>query len=217
MPEPKPYRVDVALPGGYEHGAERYPLLLFLHGSGERGDELVLVRRHGPPKLVLGAFRPLYLDPFLIVSPQCPAGEEWSAEVLAAVLEEACAAWRVDEGRVYLTGLSLGGSGAWRLAAAHPERFAAVAPICGRSALAEVGRLEKVPVWIFHSAADTVVPVGESDQMFEALARCNADVTYTRYRSLGHAETWEAAYGQPMLYEWLLQHVLPGAEPSPDR
>jgi predicted peptidase len=215
MSNAKPYRTDVALPGGYEHGAERYPLLLFLHGSAERGNDLALVRRHGPPKLVLGAFRPLYLDPFIVVSPQCPVGEGWSEEALAAVLNEACAAWRVDETRIYLTGLSLGGFGAWRLALAQPERFAAVAPICGRSALGEVARLEKVPIWIFHSAADRAVPVAESDQMFEALARCNADVTYTRYRSLSHVETWEAVYDQPMLYEWFLQHVLNVSQPIP--
>lgn len=209
MSKPASYRVDVALPGGYEHGDERYPLLLFLHGGAERGDDLALVRRHGPPKLVRGPFRPLYLDPFIIVSPQCPTGEEWSEDALVAVLDEACTAWRVDLARVYLTGLSVGGLGAWRLAAAQPERCTAVAPICGRSATTLVARLEKVPIWIFHSAADPVVPVVESDRMFEALARCNADVTYTRYRSLGHVETWEAAYGQPMLYEWFLQHALP--------
>nr|MBS0021909.1 dienelactone hydrolase family protein [Gammaproteobacteria bacterium] len=208
MSKSEPYRVDVALPGGYEHGAERYPLLLFLHGSGERGDDLTLVRRHGPPKLVLGAFRPLYLDPFIIVSPQCPAGEEWSEAALIAVLDEACVAWRVDQARVYLTGLSLGGLGAWRLALAQPERFAAIAPICGRADPAQAARLQNVPIWIFHSAADQVVPAAESDGMFAALVRCNADVTYTRYRRLGHAETWEAAYGSPLLYEWLLQHAL---------
>ncbi|MFZ0254910.1 MAG: PHB depolymerase family esterase [Gammaproteobacteria bacterium] len=215
MSKPEPYRVDVALPGGYEHGTDRYPLLLFLHGSGERGNDLEVVRRHGPPKLVLGAFRPLYLDPFIIVSPQCPAGEEWSAEALIAVFDGACATWRVDPARVYLTGLSLGGLGAWRLAIAQPERFAAVAPICGRADPALAARLENVPIWIFHSAADQVVPAAESDRMFEALVRCNADVTYTRYRRLGHAETWEAAYGQPMLYEWLLQHELRVSQACP--
>jgi predicted peptidase len=217
MPKLKPYRIDVALPGGYGHGAERYPVLLFLHGSGERGDDLALVRRHGPPKLVLGAFRPLYLDPFIVVSPQCPAGETWSAEVLVAVLDEVCATWRIDLSRVYLTGLSLGGLGVWQLASAQPERFAAVAPVCGRGDLALAARLENVPIWIFHSAADPVVPAVESDRMFEALVRCNADVTYTRYRGLGHAETWEAAYSQPMLYEWLLRHALTLPQAKPHR
>ena len=215
MSKPKTYRVDVALPGGYEHGAEHYPLLFFLHGSGERGDDLSLLRRQGLPKLLLGAFRPLYLDPFIVVSPQCPAGDEWSEEALAAVLDEACATWRIDRARVYVTGLSLGGLGAWRLALAQPDRIAAVAPICGRSNPALASRLEEVPIWIFHSAADQVVPVAESDRMFAALTRCNADVTYTRFRSLGHVETWEAVYGQPMLYEWFLRHALPVSQAAP--
>lgn len=216
MSRPKPYGVDVALPGGYEHGAQRYPLLLFLHGSAERGEDLALVRRHGPPKLVRGAFRPLYLDPFIIVSPQCPAGEAWSEEALVAVLDQACTTWRVDVTRVYLTGISMGGYGAWRLALAHPQRFAALAPICGGGNPALARQLEQVPVWIFHSAADRVVSAEESDRMFGALVDCSANVTYTRYRSLSHVETWEAAYSQPMLYEWFLQHGLADSQASPN-
>ncbi|MGF1615101.1 MAG: alpha/beta hydrolase-fold protein [Gammaproteobacteria bacterium] len=203
------YAVEVALPGGYEHGAERYPLLLFLHGSEERGDDLALVRRHGPAKLAFGAFRPLYLDPFIIASPQCPRGEQWSEVMLATVVDEVCAAWRVDPARVYLTGISMGGHGVWRLACAQPQRFAAIAPICGGGDATLAARLEDLPVWIFHSAADQVVAAEESDRMFEALVHCQANVTYTRYRSLDHVQTWEAAYSQPMLYEWFLLHRRP--------
>lgn len=209
MARANPYRFDLALPDGYQYGTEQYPLLLFLHGRGERGDDLTLVRRHGPPKLIRGLFRPLYLDPFIILSPQCPADAQWSALALAALLDELLPGLRVDRQRMYLTGISMGGYGAWSLALHRPERFAAVAPICGGGDPALAARLEPVAVWIFHSAGDEVVPVVESDRMFEALARSNANVTYTRYRSLSHVQTWEEAYGEPLLYEWFLRQTRP--------
>lgn len=114
--------------------------------------------------------------------------------------------YSVDARQVYLTGISMGGYGAWQLALYAPERFAAVAPICGGGNPLQARRLLGVPVWMFHSAADTAVPVAESDQMFDALAACSAEVTYTRYRTHSHQETWQEAYAHSMLYDWFLRH-----------
>lgn len=200
------YPVDLILPADYERTSQAYPLLLFLHGRGECGVDLTLVRRHGPPRLAREATRPLLLDRFIILSPQCPVGNSWSTARLDALLTATLQQTRIDPARLYLTGVSMGGHGAWSLALEQPERFAALCPICGWSEPARADRLQRLPIWLFHSAADDVVPVAESDRMFAALQRCDAEATYTRYRHLDHVATWEDAYARAGLYEWLLSH-----------
>jgi len=201
-----PYPFDLVLPTRYGLEPEPFPLLLFLHGRGERGTDLELVRRHGPPRLVRQADHPPRLDAFIIVSPQCPADQEWSPARLAALLAAVENDLRIDPDRRYLTGISMGGHGAWELALAQPERWAALCPICGWSDPARAVRLQSLPVWIVHSAGDEAVPVSASDAMFAALQSVDADVTYTRYPALDHVATWEAAYSRSMLYEWFLAH-----------
>jgi len=188
---------------GLPPASQRKPLLLFLHGLGECGQDLALVRSHGPPKL----FPTLDLDRFIVLSPQCPVAP-WNEAHLEEFITAAIRMYPVDEQRVYLTGVSMGGVGAWNLATRCPAIFAAVAPVCGTG---DPGRANALvnprvrPIWLFHSAADDVMPVAGSDALFHSLGQARADVTYTRYRSLDHAQTWERAYGSPMLYHWFLR------------
>ena len=176
-------------------------VVLFLHGAGERGDDLELVKRHGPPMLV-EAGRDF---PFILVSPQCAADSWWSGDVLCALLDEVIEHHDVDEDRVYLTGLSMGGYGTWELATAQPDRFAAVAPVCGGGHFMRAYRLAQLPVWVFHGAKDTIVPLEKSAEMVRALEACGGNVTFTVYPHAAH-DCWTETYANAALYEWFLQH-----------
>lgn len=193
------------LPEGYEQDKDKkWPLILFLHGAGERGDDLEKVKIHGPPKLVEQKNRPFEF-PFILVSPQCPADSWWEPFSLNVLLDEIQANYRIDVDRVYLTGLSMGGFGTWDLAMRYPERFAAIAPICGGGNPLMAFRMRNLPVWVFHGDADPVVSVALSDTMVEALTRVKADVKYTRYEGVRH-DAWTETYANPELYKWFLSH-----------
>ena len=172
--------------------------MLSLHGSGESGDDLNTVKVHGPPKLV-DANVPF---PFILVSPQSP-GRGWNPAVLNALLDSVIKKYRVDKDHVYLTGLSMGGYGTWALAAAHPEKFAALAPICGGGNPKAGGKLAQLPIWVFHGAKETTVPPKHSEEMVEALKAANGDPNFTRYPEAGH-DSWTATYDNPEFYTWLL-------------
>ena len=179
--------------------------MMFLHGAGERGDDLNLVKDHGPPKLASEGKD----FPFVIISPQCPRNVSWSNKVddLNALLDHIIANYEVDQSRVYLTGLSMGGYVTWKLASENPERFAAIAPICGggerRSARR---RLKNMPIWVFHGAKDDVVPLENSEEMVEALKKAgNDNVKFTVYPDADH-DSWTETYNNPRLYEWFLEH-----------
>jgi len=191
------------LPADYYKSKKRWPLILFLHGAGERGDNLELVKKHGPPKIV--EHKPDF--PFIVLSPQCPAGQWWSPETLLPLLDDVIAHYRVDTDRIYLTGLSMGGFGTWDLAVAAPDRFAAIAPICGRGNPFLAPRIKDIPVWVFHGAKDQVVPIKESEDMINALKKLGADVKFTVYPNANH-DAWTETYNNPKLYEWFLQHKL---------
>jgi pimeloyl-ACP methyl ester carboxylesterase len=203
-----PYLLD--LPRNYHHRPRsRWPLMLFLHGAGERGSDLSLVRKHGPPKLV--AEWPL---PFLLLSPQCPQGTSWSSmiEDLIALLEDAKRRYRVDPARVYVTGLSMGGFGTWALAAARPDLIAAIAPICGGSDWfhgfpLRALRLWQMPVWAFHGAKDQVVPPEGSRELVALLKALGGPARLTVYPEASH-DSWTATYENSELYRWLLSQRL---------
>lgn len=196
---------------GKEPG-RKWPMILFLHGMGERGDNLQLVKRHGPPKLVDS--RPDF--PFVVISPQCPLGTWWQTEPLLALLDEVIEKYEVDPRRVYLTGLSMGGFGTWSLALAAPERFAAIAPICGGgNPYPPVGfnpdrlaALRTLPIWVFHGAKDTIVNPAESERMVQGMRRYGCTVDYTVYPEAGH-DAWTETYDNPRLFEWFLEHQRP--------
>lgn len=220
------------LPPGYDaRAAKKWPLILFLHGSGERGTNLAAVSVHGPPKLVKKtsavpkneteearqgreAATTLLRENFIVVSPQCPVGERWEPEALLALLDSVAASHQVDTGRVYLTGLSMGGYGSWTLLSKAPERFAAVVPICGGGDRIDIllasrtksEALKSLPVWAFHGGKDTVVPPSESERMVEALKKAGVkELQLTVYPEAGH-DSWTEAYNNPKLYEWFLAH-----------
>lgn len=192
----------VYLPPEYNSSAEtKWPLILFLHGAGERGDSLNMVKRHGPPKLVeegrdFG---------FIIISPQCPSKQWWSADLLNRLLDEVITQYRVDEERIYVTGLSMGGFGTWDLASEYPQRFAAIAPICGGGHPEQAWNMRHLPVWVFHGAKDEVVSIGLSEIMVQSLKKYNGKVRYTVYPE-AHHDSWTETYNNPELYEWFLQN-----------
>lgn len=188
------------LPNGYRNTGKRWPLILFLHGAGERGDDLDLVKKHGPPKIVEKKALP-----FIVVSPQCPEGKWWSNDVLIALLDHVVATYRVDPSRIYLTGLSMGGYGTWSLACEYPERFAAIAPICGGGNPHLAFRLVNLPVWAFHGAKDDVVPLEESQRMVNAIKKLGGQARLTVYPNAQH-DSWTRTYDNPRFYEWLLSH-----------
>ena len=162
------------LPQGYETSDKHWPLILFLHGSGESGTNLAKVKTHGPPKVVES--KPGF--PFILVSPQSP-GHGWNVDTLNALLDDVISNYRVDKRRVYLTGLSMGGSGTWSLAAAHPERFAAIVPVCGHGNPADAKKLAALPIWVFHGAQDPKVPVQRSREMVEAIKAAGGNIKFT--------------------------------------
>jgi len=204
------------LPPGYSKStANPWPLMLFLHGAGERGTNVQKVTVHGPPKIV----KTMPDFPFVLVSPQCPPDRTWRDDELLALLDEVIAKHHIDTNRVYVTGLSMGGYGSWSLATKYPERFAAIAPICGGGEqipvlLASPARkkaLQSLGVWAFHGGRDRLVPVEESQRMTNALVRAGCkDVKLTIYPDLEH-DSWTRAYSEPEIWQWFLAHRRDGA------
>jgi predicted peptidase len=192
------------LPPGYgSEDGKRWPLIVFLHGAGERGSDIEQLKQHGIPRVAEENAD----FPFIAVSPQCPTGTWWSFELepLAALVKHLLSAYDVDPDRVYLTGISMGGYGAWNLAVAQPELFAALAPVCGGGDPDTVCAIKQVPVWAFHGALDNVVLLRESRKMVDALRACGGRVRFTIYPNAGH-DSWTRTYNNPRLYEWLLSH-----------
>ena len=194
-------RYMLFLPAHYGRETRRWPLLLFLHGAGERGDSLPLVLVHGPLKP--GARQPDL--PFIVAAPQVPDGGTWQTDVLDAVLADVTARYAVDPDRIYLSGLSMGGFGTWKMAIRYPHRFAAIAPVSGGGERWAACSLKDTPVWVFHGAKDDVVPLARAEEMVKALKECGGSVRFTIYPDAGH-DAWTETYANPELYTWMLQH-----------
>ncbi len=179
-----------------------YPLLLFLHGAGERGSDPTIVKNHGPAKLcdnprVQPSWR------FITVSPQCRDGKWWSPKQMLALIDQICETYPVDRSRIYVTGLSMGGFGSWAIAAAASDKIAAIAPICGGLDLRQADKVT-IPVWAFHGDADPVVPLKTGvDSVNAVKAAGNPEVIFTVHPGLQH-DSWTVTYNNPMLYDWLL-------------
>ena len=187
------------LPKDYDK-QEKWPLVLFLHGSGERGDDLEQVKVHGPPKLVAAGKE----YPFILVSPQCPSGSDWEPSLLLGLLDDLAGRYKVDPDRVAVTGLSMGGFGTWALAARAPNRFAAIAPICGGGEPRLAKRIAHLPMWVFHGAKDQGVPLALSEEMVEAVKKNGGNPKFTVYPEAGH-DSWTETYNNPDFYTWLLE------------
>jgi predicted peptidase len=203
------YKVNylLYLPEDYARSSKKWPLVLFLHGSGERGSDVELVKRNGPSKLVEEGKK----FPFILVSPQCPERTIWDNKMLAALLDDIESKYNVDKNREYLTGLSMGGHATWSLAIQYPERFAAILPVCARGYPQDVYVLKDVPVWVFHGKKDDIVPITDGEKMVRALIEAGGNVKFTIYPEAGH-DAWTETYNNPEIYEWLLSHSLEDKE-----
>jgi predicted peptidase len=187
------------LPDGYDTSDKKWPLILSLHGAGESGSDIEKVKATGLPKL-LETKTDL---PFVVISPQSEHGG-WNPYALNALLDDALAKYNVDPDRVYLTGLSMGGAATWALGTGYPERFAAIAPICGRGIPSRAARLKHVPVWAFHGAKDSTVPIAATEAMIKALKDAGCEPKFTIYPEIGH-DSWTETYNNPELYKWFLE------------
>ncbi len=197
------------LPPEYgEDAGKKWPLILFLHGAGERGDNVEAVKVHGPPKMAAAG----HDFEFIIVSPQCPENTWWPThfDALIALLDDLAAEHAVDTDRVYVTGLSMGGFGTWALAAAYPDRFAAIAPICGGGLWMfgfpdRAEEIKHIPVWAFHGLQDEVVPYEPVVDIIKHMEEAGGDAALTVYPAAGH-DSWTKTYNNPLLYKWFLLH-----------
>lgn len=187
-----------------------YPLIIFLHGIGERGDDLELVKKWGLPRFTETGEVEL---PAYIAAPQCPADVRWAdvLDALDAMLDALLVSQPIDAERVYVTGFSMGGFGAWAWALRSPERFAALIPVGGSGYApqnqlsdANLSAIKLIPLWMVHSAADGAVPVSGADQFHADLLKHRSDFGYTRYPDATHGETSDRAFSDRALYRWLL-------------
>lgn len=186
----------------------RWPMIFFLHGRGESGEDPSAVEQQGLPKHINQ--QPDF--PFIVVAPQCPWGTWWPelTEGLEQLLEQCLGSYPIEIRRIYLTGLSMGGYGVWYLGTAWPERFAALAPICGggywfHGFPERVHLLKETPVWAFHGEKDDVIPLRASEELVNTLGECGGKAKLTVYPGLGH-DSWTVTYSNPELYSWFLQH-----------
>lgn len=191
------------LPKDYNDTEKSFPLVLFLHGAGERGDDIEKVKVHGLPKLINEGKD----FPFIVVSPQCPDRMFWNTDILSKLLDEIEANYRVDKNRIYVTGLSMGGHGTWSLAIEQPNRFAAIAPVCGWADTSKASMIAHIPIWVFHGAKDVVVPVKSSEDMVAALKNYASNVKLTIYPEANH-DSWTDTYNNEELYKWFLEQSL---------
>ena len=192
------------LPAEYGKAEKKWPLMMFLHGIGECGNDLNKVSSIGLAKLASEGKE----FPFIIISPQCPSDVWWSdiPDELVALFDDVSDSYDVDKSRLYVTGLSLGGFGTWRLIETYPDKFAAAAPICGAgNDMVAFLRLKKLPIWVFHGAKDQAIPLAKSQVMVDAIKRAgNENIKFTIYPEAGH-DSWTETYNNPELYEWFLE------------
>jgi predicted peptidase len=204
------------LPQSYGHEPDKkWPLLVFLHGSREVGRDVNRVKRAILPQMV--EENPEF--PFIVVSPQAPSqvnGWYPSLKAIEAMLDEVQATHAVDPDRVYLTGLSMGGYGAWALAMDNPDRFAAIAPVVSGYYYnaKQLCELKDKPIWVFGAKRDRNVPVRESERVVKALKDCGGDPKFTVFENANHDQGWELAYTTTEVFEWLLEQRR-GVAPAP--
>jgi Predicted peptidase len=202
---------------------QKYPLVLFLHGAGERGKDNESQLKHIK---ILYNYNVLDKYPSFVLAPQCPKQQFWTDLVhgrpfsetpnktmamVIEILDKVMKEYPVDPARVYITGVSMGGYGTWDLITRFPDRFAAAVPICGGGDERVVDRIKRIPIWAFHGAEDDVVPPRQSRKMVAALQAVGATPGYTEYPGVKHG-SWSPAYKDPNLMPWLMKQRLPAPE-----
>lgn len=213
----KEYPFEIYLPKGYT-GRSAVPLIFFLHGSGEREGG-----KNKPSEVGLGPWIGTLEEdfPFIVVFPRFGENGSWlatgeDAQRAMAILEKVETDYKVDDKRIYLTGLSMGGNGTWELALANPKKWAAIAPLCGYYAekgsdkfdKSQLSKLKDVPCWCFHGDKDTAVPVSESRKMMAAYWAAGGHPNYTEFPGVPH-NCWDMTYKNREFYRWLLSYRLP--------
>jgi predicted peptidase len=202
---------------------EKYPLVLFLHGAGERGDDNKKQLIHGMGDFASDAIMEKY--PCFVVAPQCPSGQQWvnvpwsddshtmpkepseSLRLALTLVDSLQKEFSIDAGRLYVTGLSMGGFGTWDAIQRRPDLFAAAVPICGGGDTTQAKAIAQVPVWAFHGDKDTAVKTQRSRDMIAALKAAGGSPKYTEFPGVGH-NSWSATYADPKMYEWLFEQRL---------
>jgi predicted peptidase len=179
----------------------KLPMILFLHGAGERGQDLAKVGRHGPLKFIADGGS---IDA-VVVAPQAPDNEAWSVTRIDQVLQTVVEAYPVDTMRIVVTGLSMGGIGTWDAAVTFPNRFAAIAPICGVGNWLAAPAIRDLPIWAFHGALDPVIPIERTSKMIAAILECGGSPRFTVDAAAFH-DAWSKPYSDKEFYEWLLSH-----------
>jgi len=198
-------KYHIYFPNNYHDSDTKFPLVLFLHGAGERGDDLRLVEKHGIPKMINNGIN----FPFITVAPQCPKFQYWSEPVnvktLLLLVEEIIKKNKVDIERIYATGLSMGGYGTLAIAKERPDLFSAIIPVCGGLDTTDIERLKDIPIWLFHGAEDKVVPVENSELIYDLLKPINPEIKITIYKGINH-NSWEMTYNNQNIYDWMLKY-----------
>jgi len=195
------------LPQDYKaNSGQAWPLLLFLHGGGESGSNIEMVKTHGPPMMINQGAE----FPFMVLSPLNPHSKKfWNETALIQLLDTIQSTYAVDRRKIYIAGISRGGYGAWRMACQYPDRFAALIAICGETPDHYAGWLKDMPIWVFHGEDDRTISIKESDEMVAALKKNGNPVRYTRYPDMGH-NVWSKAFSDPELFKWMLEQVKNG-------
>lgn len=202
--------------------AKKYPLVVFLHGAGERGTDNAAQLVHGVPQFASKENREKY--PCFLIAPQCPVSAKWAevdwsanshtmpkevsepGRLTLLLIETLLKEQPIDPKRIYITGLSMGGYGTWDLIVRKPNLFAAAAPVCGGADEATAEKIKHIPIWCFHGGKDGVVKPERSRNMIAALEKAGAKPKYTEYPSVGH-DSWNPAYKDPEFYKWLFAQI----------
>jgi len=201
------YHYLAYLPEDYNQTRKNYPLVIYLHGSSARGNDLDKVKISGLPRMAETGQK----FEFILIAPQCPSGKLWSSDDWAGpLLAELQKKYRIDKSRIYLTGVSMGGGGTFDVAKRYPDTFAALAPLCAwASDTHQICKLKSTPVWTFHGTEDHVVPIAETDEKVKALRNCGGNIRYTRLKGEGHGIHFVYhTDNEYRLLDWLLSHRL---------
>lgn len=188
-----------------DHQEKEYPVIIYLHGSSHVGDDLNKLKRYGLPHVI---DKGQEFD-FIIISPQCPDGKLWSTENwFEPLYAELLTKYRIDTNRIYLTGVSMGGGGVFDVAKDHPDKFAALVPLCAWASNTDrICNISNIPIWTFHGTEDNVVPISQTESKVEALKACNGNIQFTKLENEGHGIQWlYESRDSYDIYEWMLQH-----------
>ena len=202
---PVSLKYNIYYPDNYYDSDTTFPLVLFLHGAGERGNDLSLVEKHGIPKMINNGED----FPFITIAPQCPKNQWWSeplyVKTLILLVEDIIRSNKIDIGRIYATGLSMGGYGTLAIAKERPDLFSAIIPVCGGMDTTDIERLKDIPIWLFHGDEDKVVPVENSELIYDLLKPMNPDIKITIYKGVNH-NSWDMTYNDKKIYDWILKY-----------